>query len=244
MSQEQINDHLILICGKSATGKSASLKYLENPEGVLYLNCEAGKRLPFKNKFKSITITDPKKVPSIIDAANAKDEYHTIVVDSLTYLMDMFESLYVVNSQNTMKAWGDYAQYFKNLMQQSVAKSNKRIIIIAHTSDQMNESEMTMDTLVKVKGSVMNQGVESYFSCVIAAKKVKVKHLAAYENALLQITPEDEALGYKYVFQTKLTKETVNERLRSPIDLWTTQETFIDNNAQNVLDRLHSFYED
>ena len=45
------NDHLVLLCGKSATGKSASLMGLKNPEGVLYLNCESGKRLPFKAKF-------------------------------------------------------------------------------------------------------------------------------------------------------------------------------------------------
>lgn len=37
-----INDHLVLLCGKSATGKSASLMQLEKPEGVMYLNCESG----------------------------------------------------------------------------------------------------------------------------------------------------------------------------------------------------------
>lgn len=38
----QINDHLVLICGKSGVGKTASLKSLKNPEGVMYLNCESG----------------------------------------------------------------------------------------------------------------------------------------------------------------------------------------------------------
>ena len=38
----QVNDNLVLICGKSSTGKSASLMGLEKPEGVMYLNCEAG----------------------------------------------------------------------------------------------------------------------------------------------------------------------------------------------------------
>ena len=37
-----VNDNLVLLCGKSATGKSASLMELANPEGVMYLNCEAG----------------------------------------------------------------------------------------------------------------------------------------------------------------------------------------------------------
>lgn len=38
----KVNDNLVLLVGKSATGKSASLMGLEKPEGVLYLNCEAG----------------------------------------------------------------------------------------------------------------------------------------------------------------------------------------------------------
>lgn len=99
-----INDHLILLCGKSATGKSASLRDLKNQEGVMYLNTESGKRLPFKNKFKSYTITDPLQVLEAFDVAETMEGVHTIVVDSLTYLLDMYESLYVLNAANTMKA--------------------------------------------------------------------------------------------------------------------------------------------
>ena len=39
---KQINDHLVLIAGPSAVGKSASFMNLKNPEGVMYLNCESG----------------------------------------------------------------------------------------------------------------------------------------------------------------------------------------------------------
>lgn len=100
----QINDHLVLLCGKSATGKSASLMNLKNPEGVMYLNCEAGKRLPFRAKFKQFVITDPLQVIEAFDHAETQDDIHTIVVDSLTYLLDMYESVYVLPSTNTMKA--------------------------------------------------------------------------------------------------------------------------------------------
>ncbi len=62
------------------------------------------------------------------------------------------------------------------------------------------------------------------------------------KSDLFTITPEDEIVGFKYVFQTRLTKETVNERIRSPVGMWDLNETFIDNNLQNVLDRLHKFY--
>lgn len=238
----QVNDHLVLLCGKSATGKSASLMGMKDPEGVMYLNCEAGKKLPFKAKFKQYTITDPLQINEAFDAAETMEGIHTIVVDSLTYLLDMYESVYVLGSANTMQAWGQFSQYFKTLMQQYVAKSTKNVIFIAHTSDTMNESEMVMETKVPVKGSLKNNGIESYFTVVLASKKVQLKALKDYGSPLLNITPEEEALGYKYVFQTKLTKDTVNERLRGPLGLWDTKETFIDNNVQQVLNRLHEYY--
>ena len=53
------NEHLVLVCGTSGTGKSASLMNIDRPEGVIYLNTESGKQLPFKSKFKQFTITDP-----------------------------------------------------------------------------------------------------------------------------------------------------------------------------------------
>lgn len=237
-----VNDHLVLLCGKSATGKSASLMGLKNPEGVLYLNCEAGKKLPFRSKFLEKTVTDPLQINEAFTWAETQPAIHTIIIDSLTYLMDMYESLYVINAANTMKAWGDFAQFFKTMMQQFVAKSTKNVIFIAHTKSDLNESEMVMETYVPVKGSVKNNGVESYFSTIIASKKVPLKQLKDYASGLLHITPEEEALGFKYVFQTKLTKDTVSERLRGPLGLFETQETFTDNNMQLILDRLHAYY--
>lgn len=238
-----MNDHLVLIGGKSAAGKSAALMGLQNPEGVMYLNCENGKKLPFRSHFKEFTITDPLQVYEAFDAAEGMPDVHTIVVDTITYLMDMYENLYVLNSANSMKAWGEYGQYLKRLMQQYVAKSTKNVIFLAHTSDILNETDMVMETMVKVKGSVMNVGVESFFSTVISCKKMPLSKLKNYSSPLLNITPEEEALGFKYVFQTRLTKETVNERMRSSLGMWTAPETYIDNNVQLVLDRLHQYYD-
>lgn len=242
MSDQQVNDNLIMIGGKSATGKSAALMGLKNPEGVMYLNCEAGKKLPFKAKFKQFIITDPLQVFEAFDHAETVPEIHTIVIDTQTYLMEMYESLYVNGSANTMAAWGNYAQYFKTLMQQYVAKSTKNVIFLAHTADTMNEGEMVMETKIPVKGSLKNNGIESYFSIVLAAKKVSMKQLKDCKSPLLNITPEEEAIGYKHVFQCKPTKETKDERIRGPLGLFGAAETYIDNDVQLVLDRLHEYY--
>lgn len=241
-----MNDHLVLVSGGSATGKSASLMGLKNPEKVLYLNCENNKKLPFKSKFQEFKITDPMDVYEAFDYAEDPDNnVETIVIDTFTYLMDMYESVYVLPSTNTMQAWGEYAQYAKVLFSKYVANSTKNVIFLAHTSDKANESDQVMETLVQVKGSLMKTGIESFFSTVISTKKVSVKEIEKgnYESDLLEITEDDKILGYKYVFQTKLTKKTVNERMRSSMGMWTTKETYIDNNIQNVIDRLHEYYD-
>ena len=99
-----MNDNLVLISGKSATGKSAALKNLANPEGVMYLNCESNKKLPFPTKFQQFKITDPLQIYEAFDEAEKMDQIHTIIIDSGTFMMDMFESIHVLTATNTMKA--------------------------------------------------------------------------------------------------------------------------------------------
>jgi hypothetical protein len=237
-----MNKNLVLIEGKSAGGKSASLRNLKDQPGVLFLNCESGKELPFANKFRKMTVTDPYQIWDAFDKAEKSSKIHTIVIDTLTFMMDMFETVHVIDAQDGRAAWGNYAQFFKKLMFEKVAVSTKNVIMLAHTMDLLNEKEGVMETLIKVKGSLMNQGIEAYFSTIVAAKKMPLQKLKDYQNDHLIIIPEEEAVGFKYVFQTLLTKETVHERMRGPMGLWSQQETFIDNDAQFLLDQLSDYY--
>jgi hypothetical protein len=238
------NDQLVMICGEAVGGKSASLQNIDNPEGVIYLNCEAGKRLPFPSKFKQLTITDPHTVFAVFDEAEkpTNAHIHTIVIDSLTYLMDMYESVHVLTAKDTMKGWSEYQQFFKKMMQQYVAKSTKNVIFTAHTLATLNESEHVIERKVPIKGALKNVGLESYFSVVIAAKKMQISQLENYHNDMLTFTDDEKAIGLKYVFQTRLTKETVNERIRSPMSMWQINETYINNDVQILLDRLTEYY--
>lgn len=243
---EHVNNQLILISGESGTGKSASLQNLRGGERVMYLNCESGKRLPFRNKFTNITITDPWQIYEAFEhlAGEGADKFDTVVIDTLTFLMDMFESQYVLTSPNTMQAWGEYQQFFKNLMQQHVAPSSKNVIFLAHTRSDLNEQSMSMHTCVPVKGALKNNGIEAYFSTVVSTKKIPLTKLENFKSDLLHITEQDELLGYKHVCQTQLTKETVGERIRAPMGMFSHNETFVDNDAQMLLDHLHSYYAD
>lgn len=237
-----MNDYLVLISGKTTTGKSTSFMNVENPEGVMYLNTEAGKKLPFKSKFKEFTLTDPLQIFEAFDEAEKLPDVHTIIVDSLTYLLDMYESEYVLTAADTRKAWGDFAQFFKKLMQSYVAKSTKNVIFTGHTLDTYNEKEMNVETKVPVKGALKNNGIESYFSIVISTKRMPISKLEEYQSDLLNITDQEKTLGFKYVFQTMITKDTVNERIRGPLGLFSTNETYIDNDIQLVINRLKEYY--
>ena len=128
------------------------------------------------------------------------------------------------------------------MMQQQVAASSKNIIFTAHTLTTLNEADMVMETKVPIKGALKNVGLESFFSTIIMTQKMDIPTLEKYKNDLLVITDEERALGFKYVFQTKLTKDTLHTRIRSSMGLWSNQETYIDNDVQLVLDRLHSYY--
>lgn len=239
----ELNNQLVLICGYSATGKTASLRNLRDQEKWLYLCAETGKDLSFKNKFKKVRIEDPLHVPQIFDdAIKHPDACCGIIIDSLTFLMDMFESKYVLTASDSRKMWGQYQQYFKNLMQDKIIKFNKPTLILAHTQDYIDETTNEVKTSVPIKGALKGVGIESFFTTVVATKRVNINDLENYQNDMLHITEEEELIGVKHVFQTRLTRKTLGERIRSPMGMFSIKETYIDNDVQILLDHIKDYY--
>lgn len=237
-----MSEQLVLIEGLSASGKSLSLSHLRNPEGVIYLNAE-NKRLPFKpGKLNCYNITDPYQVYEGIQYAEKTASVHTVVIDTLDFLMTMFETNIIKKAANTQKAWGDYFTYFQELMQVHIANSSKQFIILAHASTVLDEEAMMKVTSVPVKGALKNLGVESFFTTVVMAKQVPLRLVEPFQNPMLNVSEDDKERGVKYVFQTRMTKESAGEKIRAPQDMWSKSETFIDNNIQHVLDRLADYY--
>ncbi|MFA7188471.1 MAG: AAA family ATPase [Sphaerochaetaceae bacterium] len=174
MSDEDVSeislDQLVLIVGLSTAGKSASLRNIRNQQNWMYLGTEAGKRLPFQNKFQRFNITDPFQVEEAFIYATEEDpSVEGMIVDSMTFLMDMFETQYVLGSSNTMQGWSDYAQFFKRIMQSHVPTFGKSVIIIAHVKDELDEKAGEMKTFVPIKGALKNNGVEALVISALAA---------------------------------------------------------------------------
>lgn len=245
MSEPVDNNQLLLISGESSTGKSASLMNIRDQEDWLYLNTESGKRLPFRNNFRDggFRITDPYEVIDAFEfAINEDPTVKGIILDSVTFWMDMVETQYVLTAADSRSAWSEYQQIFKRMMQELVPKFGKPVIILAHTRTDYDESTQTMRTSVPVKGALKNTGIEAYFSTIVSSKVMPLKQLEDYKNDMLTITEDDKIIDMKYVFQTRHTKKTTGERIRSPLGFFGVEETFINNDAQMVLDHLNKMY--
>ena len=236
------NRRIALIMGPPANGKSTSLRNLKNPAGVVYFNTDR-KELPFKSAFMNVQINDPYEILSYMDeiSTQPKETVHTIIIDTITFLMDMFETKYVVNAANTQAMWGQYAQFYKQVIDKALSM-DKNIIFLAHEKKVMNADDMVLETKVPVKGSVGNTGVEANFEVVLSAKKIATAKLEYLDKTPLLVNDDEEGLGLMYVFQTKIDKNTLNERMRSPFGMWGKDEKYINNDIQSVIDRLDSYY--
>lgn len=241
----------ILICGETGHGKSVSLMPLADREDVLYFNCESGKPLPFKNKFQRVVVTDPvdiidylEELLEIQEDPDREMPINIAVIDTVSFMMDLFEAVHVIGAADTQKAWGEYGQFFPYLMNLT-AKLDIFFIFLGHLDSYLDEEEGIMKHKVPVKGAMSKKGIESRFTTVLYVKKMKVKDIekgVGEGNSLLQITDKERAKGYKHVFLTDSDKNTIGGRIRTPMGMFADEELYIDNNALNVLARLDEYY--
>jgi hypothetical protein len=240
---------IILIGGRSDTGKSASLRNINNPDKVLYLNFEP-KDLPFIAPFREQKISDPytlhKLAASLIEKGEAgKEKFETLVIDSITACMAMFTIKYIgKDCPDTRAAWGEYGNFYEHFAKTQMHQIPQNIIVIAHIDYVEEPGGLDGFFQAVVQGRVGKVGIEADFGLVVNTAIVPVSKLKEekFKNDLLHITEEDEIEGFKYVLQVRKTLDTKDTKIRSPIGMWKANETYIDPNVQLILDRFNTFY--
>lgn len=235
------NNHIVLVMGKPNTGKSTSLSKLANQDKMIYL-CTDLKALPFKSKFlKTVNVSDAMDVLGFITQIEQTETVSGAVLDTITFLMSMYERQYVNTSPNTQQAWGNYGNFYREFIH-AIKSGTKDYAILAHEDTVLNEQTMQMESKVPIKGSVGKIGVEADFTTILSTKQMPIKKLEPYANDLLHITDEEREDGFKYVFCTRVTKEFIGDKTRSAIGLWSRNELFIDNDLNQVFNRLREYY--
>ena len=235
------NKNIVLVCGEPNTGKSTSLMKLRNQGRMAYLNCDL-KELPFRSNFAvNVEVADAPDVLNFIDQIENEPSVDGGVLDTITFLMAMYERQYVITAKDTQKAWGAYGNFYRDLIHRLKA-GTKDYAILSHVDTVYNETKMAMDSKVPIKGAVGKVGVEADFTTILSTKQMPIAKLQGFENDLLHISDEEKEDGFKYVFVTRVSKESVGEKMRSAIGLWDRKELYIDNDLQQVFDRLKQYY--
>ena len=144
--------------GAPNTGKSTSLMNLSNQEKMVYLNTDL-KELPFKSRFmKNVEVSDAMDVLAFIDQIEKTEAVEGAVLDTITFLMSMYERQYVSNAANGQKAWGDYGNFYKEFIH-AIKAGTKDYAVLAHQDTVLNEQSMQMETRIPIKGAVGKIGV-------------------------------------------------------------------------------------
>ena len=102
----------VLILGSSGSGKSASLRNFD-PEEVLVIN-SAGKPLPFRNHFETVTPAFNKMTSDVIKAMDATSK-KVIIIDDAQYIMS-FQYMRRIK-ENGWDKWNDIQGDFFNIIQ-------------------------------------------------------------------------------------------------------------------------------
>ncbi len=218
-----IVDKTMLIVGDSGFGKTTSLRNLDLSK-MIYINVDK-KTLPFKSKdlYKHVMLESTQQLINGLEAAEADEGVEFIVIDTLTFLGDMFYSEHIENSSNGMKAWGDYKSYLNHVIDMG-KRSNKHYIFLAHASDIYDEKEMVTKTFAKIQGSLKGGGIEAHFTFVFYAK----------------VIPDSDGMP-QYMLQTNKTKGNVGVSAKTPMGCF--EEAYIPNDVSEVMKTIDTFYE-
>lgn len=163
---EEKIDKTVLCIADTGAGKTSSLRNLDMAS-VCYVNVD-GKPLPFKHKdlAKNITLNNTQQLINGMEQIENDMDIEYCVIDTITFLGDMFYTEHIENSSNGMRAWADYKSYILKVINMA-KRSRINYIFLAHSQDVYDEKEMATKTFAKIQGSLKGGGLEGHFTYVL-----------------------------------------------------------------------------
>lgn len=185
--------------------------------------------------------------------------FHTIVIDTFSYLMTLFE-VDIKKDEYTNKTksgsadgqanWGQYKDFVSEALLEKLSGLPQHIICLNHINKDTGVAE--------VSGSWKHKTLESSFATTIRAMKLdgmyfdKLKD--SVKNDLLSFTQKDNYFGRKFVFKVlphpdfdNLSERTTENMFKVEFDETgedpnpVVNEAFIDNDIMIVLQRMYEF---
>lgn len=187
----------ILILGDSGTGKSASLRNFKDDE-ILVIN-SAGKPLPFKNHFETVTPRFDHLTDDILDALK-KTMKKVVVVDDAQYIMS-FQYMRRIKEAGWDK-WNDIQGDFFNIIQMCDYLPNDTIVyFLSHIQrdEQGHEKIKTMGKMLDEKITI-----EGLFTTVLKTSVQDGKYYFITQNNGLDTVKSPMGMFESYAIDNDL----------------------------------------
>lgn len=218
----------ILICGKTGTGKTTSIRTL-NPEETVIL-CSINRTLPFKyggkyvpnkNLFQTPTYD---KVIKALKWANAKPEVKNIVLTDTTYI-----SRQEFFSRIKETGYNKFSELAIHMQQIILAVQNMRddmkVFIEFHVENVEGDSGV-----VEYKASTVGKLLDDKYNI--------------FENVdiILFASPTYEDKNVTYGFYTNKTIDRIGSEIPAKTPMEMFDELYIPNDLQLVADKIDAYY--
>ena len=222
--------NIVMLLGKSGTGKSTSIKTL-NPDETVVINV-LGKKLPFKGsgalysteKKNLFRIDDYQQMINLLMACNQQSNIKNIILDDCIYVM---RKEYFKRAKET--GYGKYtelAQHFQQIISTCEAmREDINVFIILHSEDVQSEK-----TTVGYKVSTIGQLLDSQYN------PIEVVPMVLYSAIKF-----DDKGKPTYGFYTHASMEgTVQIPAKTPDEMFA--EDFIPNDLGMVVKAMNEYY--
>lgn len=223
--------NLVIVLGKSGTGKSTSVKSLNPKETVIFNTL--GKRLPFKgsnavyneankNLFK---IHDYTSILAYLDSIDKKAPHvKNVVIDDATYVMRM--EFFDRSKERGFDKYNELADHFRSIIQKcNSLRDDLNIFMMLHT-----DTEESDGSIVSYKAASVGKLIDKMFNPL--------------ENVTITLFSQpkyDDKGKPTFGFYTHNLRDSgIEIPAKTPEGMF--EDDFIPNDLQIVVDKMNEFY--
>lgn len=185
---------LVMVLGKSGSGKSTSLRNFEADEiGIFNV---AGKPLPFRKRLPKADRCGYRDIAATL----AKNDLRAYAVDDSTYLMQ-FDNFARANDSGYQK-FTDIAVSFERLLEAAMATDENTVVYFLHHPDEDERGNVRPKSV----GKMLNEKlcIEGLFPIVIGCEVRDGRHVFSVEPDERGIAKAPMGMFEKDVFENDL----------------------------------------